>query len=152
MAMDFVIRPNLEVMGIQPLRSLAPMFAQTMGFNVNESSTPTLVFTPDGQLLTWLGAGNVPAFGSSSTFTANADAGTSANGPIDAIRIPSYKTRSSSVASVDGDDELYSGNQTLESLYLGKRLSGFVVDGSNGVELKRHKPYTRIFMTTLTLI
>jgi len=78
--MDFIPGPNQELLDIKPLRSLAPMFPAPMGVNIDQSSTPPLVcVTPVGQFPIGFGAGNLPAFGSFATF--------SANGPIDATPI-----------------------------------------------------------------
>uniref|UniRef100_A0ACD5YBF2 Uncharacterized protein n=1 Tax=Avena sativa TaxID=4498 RepID=A0ACD5YBF2_AVESA len=144
-AMNFVPGPNQELLDIKPLRSLAPMFPAPMGVNVNQSSTPQLVcITPVGQFPTGFGSGSLPAFGSFATFSATANGfshgSTSATRPIDATPISAYKTRSSGVTSLNGDDEPQSGNQTYASERKAKRSSGLAADGSDGVKVKRPKP------------
>uniref|UniRef100_A0ACD5TA21 Uncharacterized protein n=2 Tax=Avena sativa TaxID=4498 RepID=A0ACD5TA21_AVESA len=141
-ATNFIPGPNQELLDIRPLRSLAPMLPAPMGVNITQSSTPPLVCVTPGQFPTGFGAGNLPAFGSFATFSATANgfwhAGTSANGPIDATPISSYKKRSS--VTSNGDGEPHSGNQTYVSERKAKRSSGLAADGSNGVKVKRPKP------------
>ncbi|KAG8085974.1 hypothetical protein GUJ93_ZPchr0010g9974 [Zizania palustris] len=99
-ASNFIPGPNQELLDAKPLRSLAPMFPAPMGANVNQSSTPPLVcVTPVGQFPTGFGAGNLPAFGSSTTFN------TTANGVF------------------------YTGNQTTGSGRKSKRSSGLDTNG-----------------------
>lgn len=145
-ARNFIPGPNQELLDIKPIRSLAPMFPAPMGVNINQSSTPPLVcVTPVGQFPTGFGGGNLPAFGSFTTFSVTANgfsqAGTSANGAIDATPISAYKTRSSGATALNGDDEPYSGNQTSASgRKAKKRSAGLSADGSDGVKAKRPKP------------
>jgi [histone H3]-lysine9 N-dimethyltransferase len=146
-ASNFIPDPNQVLLDAKPLRSLAPMFPAPMGVNVNQSSTPPLVcVTPVGQFSAGFGAGNLPAFGSFTTFSATSNgvsyAGTSANGAIDATPISAYKTRSN--ISLDGDDDPYSGNQTERKPRRG-RPPGSGRDGSNG-KLKRPKPTYKNFV------
>ncbi|KAF0923419.1 hypothetical protein E2562_006323 [Oryza meyeriana var. granulata] len=146
-ASNFIPGPYQELLDAKPLRSLAPMFPAPMGVNVNQSSTPPLVcVTPVGQFPTGFGAGNLPAFGSTITFTTTTNgvshAGTSANGPIDATPISAYKTRPG-IVSLDVDGEPYPGSASGRK---SKRSSGSAADGSNGVKFKRPKPVYKNFV------
>jgi [histone H3]-lysine9 N-dimethyltransferase len=156
-ASNFIPDPNQVLLDANPLRSLAPMFPAPMGVNVNQSSTPPLVcVTPVGQFPTGFGAGNLPAFGSFTTFSATTNGvsytGTSGNGAIDATPISAYKTRSS-ISLDDDDDEPYSGNQGLASERKARRgrPPGSGRDGSNG-KLKRPKPTYKNFVAGKELV